>query len=63
MKFMNDNYELVQKGFRILVSAMSQYIGMQLSREYKDNWWNEVLDTLSDQKDLPVNGSYGDLID
>ena len=60
---MLENYELVQKGFRILHPLMAGYIGRELSRVYKDNWWQEVLDTLSDQHDLPESGDYGELID
>ncbi len=60
---MQENYELVQRGFRILVSSMSGYIGQELNRAYKSQWWNEVLDTLYDQRDLPCSGNYGELID
>lgn len=60
---MQDNYELVQKGFRILLTSMSGYIGQELNRVYGDDWWNEVLDTLNDQRDLPYTGEYGELID
>ena len=60
---MLENYELVQKGFRILHPLMAGYIGRELSRVYKDNWWQEVLDALSDQFDLPESGDYGELID
>lgn len=60
---MQENYELVQRGFRILVSAMSGYIGRELSKVYKNDWWNEVLYTLQDQRDLPNVGSYGELVD
>ena len=40
---MQENFELVQKGFRILVSSMSGYIGQELNKIYKNVWWNEVL--------------------
>lgn len=60
---MQENFELVQRGFRILVGAMSGYIGQEISRVYRNNWWNEVLNALYDQRDLPANGSYGDLVD
>lgn len=60
---MLENYELVQKGFRILHPLMAGYIGQEFSRVYQNGWWQEVLDALSDQNDLPVSGNYGDLID
>ena len=60
---MLENYELVQKGFRILHPLMAGYIGRELSRVYKENWWQEVLDALNDQHDLPKSGDYGELID
>ena len=60
---MKDNYELVQRGFRILVAAMSGYIGQNFTRIYGSRWWNEVLDALSDQYDLPFDGEYGELVD
>lgn len=60
---MQENVELVQKGFRILLSQLSGYIGMEMSRVYGNDWWREVLDALSDQYDLPANGEYGDLLD
>ena len=60
---MQENYELVQRGFRVLVGAMSGYIGQEINRVYRNNWWSEVLNTLYDQRDLPVNGDYGTLVD
>jgi hypothetical protein len=60
---MQENYELVQRGFRILVRSMSSYIGQTLNKAYKDDWWNELRSTLQCPKDLPVNGSYSELID
>jgi len=60
---MLDNYELVQKGFRILHPLMAGYIGQEFSRVYKNGWWQEILDALSDQRDLPYSGDYGELID
>ena len=60
---MQENYLLVQRGFRVLVASMSEYIGMTMNRRYGDNWWNEVLNTLWDQRDLPAGGEYGELID
>ena len=60
---MQENYELVQRGFRILVGSMSSYIGQTLNKTYKDDWWDELLSTLQYPKDLPVNGTYSKLID
>lgn len=60
---MMENVELVNRGFRILVGSLSGVIGQEMSRKYGSRWWNEVLDALSDQKDLPYNGNYGDLVD
>lgn len=60
---MQDNFEYVQRGFRILVTSMSGYIGQELNKKYKDDWWSEVLNTLYDQFDLPDTGEYGELID
>lgn len=60
---MLENYELVQKGFRVLHPLMAGYIGQEFSRVYKNGWWQEILDALGDQRDLPESGDYGDLID
>ena len=60
---MQDNYELVQRGFRILVGSMSSYIGQTLNKIYADEWWNELLSTLQYPKDLPTKGTYDELVD
>ena len=61
---MRENYELVQKGFRILHPQMAGYIGREMQRIFHDDWWQEVLTVLSDQRrDLPDSGSYAELID
>ena len=60
---MQENYELVQKGFRILHPLLAGYIAQEMHRVYKDGWWQEVLTSLSDQYDLPSNGAYGTLVD
>lgn len=60
---MHDNYELVQKGFRVLITSLSGYIGQKMRLEYKNNWWNQILYSLNDQWDLPSDGEYGELID
>ena len=60
---MMDNYELVQKGFRILHPLMASYIGQEFYRIYKDAWWREILETLSEPYDLPKVGDYQVLVD
>ena len=60
---MQENVELIQKGFRILLPQLAGYVGQEMSRVYKDGWWQEVLDALSDQYDLPESGDYGELVD
>lgn len=60
---MQENIELIQKGFRSLLTAISGFIGQEMSRKYKDQWWDEVLNALSDQYDLPYSGNYSDLVD
>lgn len=60
---MQENFELVQRGFRILVGSMSGFIGQEIHRVYRNNWWNEVLNVLYDQRDLPYGGDYADLVD
>ena len=60
---MQENYEYVQRGFRKLVFSMSGFIGQEMNKVYKDNWWDVILDVLSDQRDLPWGGTYGELVD
>ena len=60
---MQEYYELVQKGFRILLPQMAGYIGQEMNAVYHDAWWQEVLTALSDQHDLPYSGSYAELTD
>lgn len=60
---MPENIELVQKGFRIFLPVLSGFIGQEMSKAYRKNWWDEVLKTLSNQYDLPYDGDYGTLLD
>ena len=55
----------VQQAFRILHPQLAGYVCQELRREYQDNWWQEVLMTLSDQtRDLPDdNSDYATLMD
>ena len=60
---MKENYESVQKGLNILLSSPADYICYEMSKAYKDGWWNEVLYKLNDQRDLPESGDYAELVD
>lgn len=61
---MSDNLARVQQGFRILHPLLVGYITQELRREYQNNWWQEVLVTLSDQtRDLPAGGDDIQLMD
>ena len=44
---MQENYELVQRGFRILVASLSGYIGQEMNKTYKNKWWDSISATLS----------------
>jgi len=55
---------MIQQAFCILHPLLAGYIAQELSREYKDGWWQEVLMTLSDQaRDLPDGGEFAELVD
>ncbi len=60
---MQENIEYVQRGFRILLATTSAFLWQQLRRIYQDDWWDEILRTLSDQRDLPYYGEDTDLVD
>ena len=60
---MQENVELVQKGFRILLRSLSGYVGQEMNRVYRNAWWEEVRIALSDQRDLLYAGAYDELID
>ena len=61
---MQEYYEYVQKGFRILHPLLAGFIGAEMSNAYKSKWWDEVLYTLSDHRDeLPSYGDYSELVD
>ena len=49
---MQENVELVQKGFRILLRSLSGYVGQEMNRVYRNAWWEEVRIALSDQRDV-----------
>ena len=60
---MQENIEYVQRGFRILLTAMSGFLWQRMRRIYKDKWWDEVMRTLGDPRDLPWTGEDTELVD
>lgn len=61
---MQENYEHVQKGLRILHPLLAGFVSMEMSKEYKAKWWDMVLYTLSDhENELPTYGDYTELVD
>lgn len=60
---MNENVELVRKGFGILLNSLSGFIGMEMNKTCGKNWWDEVMISLSDQTNLLYKGEYSELID
>lgn len=61
---MAENLEYVQKGFRILHPLMAAYIAQEMSRKFKNDWWQEVLTILSDQtRDLSSSGGWSERVD
>ena len=61
---MQENYDFVQKGFRILLPMMSNYIGREMNRVYRDGWWDEVFSILGESgRDLPETDDYGQRVD
>ena len=55
-----ENYELVQKGMDILLPWLSAFVCGELRRVYKDHWWEQVREALTDsdnhQMDIPTSG-------
>ena len=63
---MDNNHELVSRGFRYLLSALAPYIARELQIEYGNNWWKTaVMDKLFDdqKRNLPTTGEWGKLVD
>ena len=58
-----DNTLKIQKGFRILHPMFAAYIAREYRIAYKDDWWYEVRNTLSDQiRDLPMGGTWEECV-
>ncbi len=60
---MQEKYELVQKGMRILLPVMSDFVCEKLKKIYRNKWGDEGLAVLSDQRDLPYYGEEDELVD
>jgi hypothetical protein len=61
---MQENYEYVQKGIRILHPLLAGFVAMEINKKHKGNWWNEVLSALPEREnELPHSGSYAELVD
>ena len=61
---MRENYEYVQKGFRMLHPILAGFVGTEMNNAYKSKWWDEVLYKLDDHaNELPQHGDYEELID
>lgn len=55
--------DLVNKGFNMLHPAMTDFIVGEMKKRYAGKWWDEILQALQDQWDLPGYGEEQDLID
>ena len=61
---MQENYEYVQKGIRILHPLLAGFVAMEINKKHKGNWWNEVLSVLPEREnELPRSGTYAELVD
>lgn len=59
---MQENYGLVQSGFRILLPAMSKYIGREMKNRYRGGWWDDIQYTLKYPPELPDKGTDEELL-
>ena len=58
---MHENYELVQRGFRILVGPLSKYVGNVMRSRYGGNWWSYVKEDVAFPEQKPDTGSFEEL--
>ena len=58
---MQENYDLVQKGFNTLVKPLSRYVGQVLKAFDYNYWWDRVLEEVAFPEDLPQDGSFDEL--
>lgn len=59
---MQENYVLVQNGFRILLPAISKLIGREMKNRYRGDWWEEVQYRLQYPPQLPDKGTDEELL-
>ena len=58
---MQENYELVQRGFRVLVGPLSKFVGNVMKNRYGSNWWAIVKEDVTFPEQKPDNGSFIEL--
>lgn len=58
---MQENYELVQRGFRLLVAPLSKLVCNVMKNRYGSDWWRMVLDEVAFPEKKPYNGSIDEL--
>ena len=58
---MHENYELVQRGFRILVGPLSKFVGNVMKSRYGGNWWSYVKEDVAFPEQKPDTGSFEEL--
>ena len=58
---MQENYELVQRGFRVLVGPLSKFVGNVMKNRYGSNWWTIVKEDVTFPEQKPDNGSFIEL--
>ena len=59
---MQENYVMVQNGFRILLPAMSKLIGREMKNRYRGDWWEEIQYKLQYPPQLPDKGTDEELL-
>ena len=58
---MQENFELVQRGFRILVGPLSKFVGNVMKNRYGSNWWSYVKEDVTFPEQKPEEGSFIEL--
>ena len=58
---MQENFELVQRGFRSLVAPLSKLVCSVMKMQYGADWWRMILDEVSFPEKKPNKGSIDEL--